>query len=164
MSDGKLYFSYFDSPLGEIEIASSETALLSLQFTQVRNKKLEKQPELNSPLNEKVKQQLSQYFSKELKTFDFPIQPAGTDFQKSVWNELLKIPYGSTMSYLSLAKKLGDENAIRAIAAANGKNPIAIIIPCHRVIGSDGKLVGYSGDLWRKKWLIEHESFQESLF
>ena len=164
MSDSKLYFGYFYSPLGEIEIVSSDTALLSLKFVIVGGKSLDKQPPLSSPINEKVKNQLDLYFSKQIKNFDLPLKPAGTDFQKEVWNQLLKIPYGTTVSYLSLAKKLGDENAIRAVAAANGKNPIAIVIPCHRVIGSDGKLVGYSGDLARKKWLIEHESFQESLF
>lgn len=164
MSDHKLYFEYFDSPLGEIEIASSQTELLSLTFTTVNNKTITKQPVLYSQINEKVKQQLTAYFNKELTQFDLPLKPAGTEFQKKVWNELMKIPFGTTITYLSLAKKLDDPDAIRAVAAANGKNPIAIIIPCHRVIGADGKLVGYSGELWRKKWLLDHESKQEKLF
>ena len=164
MSDHKLYFEYFDSPLGEIEVTSSQTELLSLVFTTINNKTLEKQPVSYSPINEKVKQQITAYFNKELTKFDLPLKPAGTEFQKKVWHELMKIPFGTTVSYLTLTKKMEDAEAIRAVAAANGKNPIAIIIPCHRVIGTDGKLVGYSGELWRKKWLLEHESKQEKLF
>ena len=110
--------------------------------------------------------QLEEYFYGELEQFSLKLNPEGTDFQKNVWNELLKIPYGKTTSYLELAKKLGDVKAIRAVANANGKNPIWIIIPCHRVIGTDGSLTGYAGGLHRKKWLIEHESpyKQQSLF
>lgn len=110
--------------------------------------------------------QLHEYFEGVRKTFDLPLHPDGTDFQKRVWDELLNIPHGKTMSYLDLSRKLGDEKAIRAVAAANGKNPLWIVIPCHRVIGSDGSLVGYAGGLWRKKWLLEHESppLQSSLF
>lgn len=110
--------------------------------------------------------QLHEYFEGVRKTFDLPLHPDGTDFQKRVWDELLNIPHGKTMSYLELSRKLGDEKAIRAVAAANGKNPLWIVIPCHRVIGSDGSLVGYAGGLWRKKWLLEHESppLQSSLF
>lgn len=164
MAGNKLHFDYFDSPIGEIELASTDSALLSLTFTKIAGKTADKQPFSYSPVNDLIKQQLSAYFNKQLKVFDLPIQPAGTDFQKMVWNELLKIPFGTTISYHSLAKKMGDENSIRAVANANGKNPIAIIIPCHRVIGSDGKLIGYSGEIWRKKYLLEHESKQEKLF
>ncbi|MDQ7916631.1 methylated-DNA--[protein]-cysteine S-methyltransferase [Mesonia sp. MT50] len=111
-------------------------------------------------------QQLESYFKGELQEFTFPIQPQGTDFQQRVWKALLTIPYGKTMSYLELSKQLGDPKAIRAVASANGKNPLWIIVPCHRVIGSDGSLTGYAGGLWRKKWLLEHESpaKQQSLF
>lgn len=164
MSDQKLHFEYLDSPLGEIELTSTTNELLSVLFVKVGKISLEKQPFSYSPVNEETKRQLQAYFNKELTSFALPLRPAGTDFQKSVWQELQKIPFGTTISYLNLAKRLGDENAIRAVAAANGKNPISIIIPCHRVIGSDGKLVGYSGELWRKKWLLEHESGQASLF
>ncbi len=110
--------------------------------------------------------QLEEYFNGDREQFSLKLNPEGTDFQKNVWNELLKIPYGKTTSYLELAKKLGDVKAIRAVANANGKNPIWIIIPCHRVIGTDGSLTGYAGGLHRKKWLIEHESpyKQQSLF
>jgi methylated-DNA-[protein]-cysteine S-methyltransferase len=110
--------------------------------------------------------QLQEYFDGKRKDFDIKLNPEGTDFQKKVWNQLLEIPYGKTLSYLELSKQLGDVKAIRAVANANGKNPIWIIIPCHRVIGSDGSLTGYAGGLNRKQWLLEHESpyKQTSLF
>jgi methylated-DNA-[protein]-cysteine S-methyltransferase len=111
-------------------------------------------------------QQLSDYFAGKRTVFDLKLNPKGTDFQKRVWEELLKVPFGRTMSYLDLSRRLGDEKAIRAVAAANGKNPIWLIVPCHRIIGSDGSLTGYAGGLWRKKWLIEFEKggLQGSLF
>lgn len=111
-------------------------------------------------------QQLHEYFNGERKVFDFPIAPKGTDFQQRVWKALQDIPFGKTISYLALSKTLGDVKAIRAVASANGKNPLWIVVPCHRVIGSDGSLTGYAGGLWRKKWLIAHESpvKQQSLF
>ncbi len=160
----KLFFSYIDTPLGEIEITSSDDHLLSVLFVKTEKNVLDKQPVLHSEINEETKKQLASFFKKEITEFNLPINPAGTEFQKAVWNELIKIPFGTTISYLTLAKKLGDVNSIRAAASANGKNPIAIIIPCHRVIGTDGKMVGYSGDMWRKQWLLDHESKQEKLF
>lgn len=110
--------------------------------------------------------QLEEYFNCNRTTFTFLLNPNGTDFQKKVWKELQKIPFGKTISYFELSQKLGDIKAIRAIANANSKNPIWIVIPCHRVIGSNGSLTGYAGGLWRKKWLLEHEigTKQESLF
>ncbi|WP_035695358.1 methylated-DNA--[protein]-cysteine S-methyltransferase [Christiangramia portivictoriae] len=110
--------------------------------------------------------QLQQYFSGERQEFDLKLNPEGTDFQKKVWKELSYIPYGTTHSYLELSRKLGDEKAIRAVAAANGKNPLWIVVPCHRVIGIDGSLTGYAGGLHRKKWLLELENppLQQSLF
>lgn len=110
--------------------------------------------------------QLQEYFEGTREAFDLDLNPQGTDFQKKVWDALLKIPYGKTRTYLELSKIVGDPNAIRAVAAANGKNPLWVIIPCHRVIGSDGSLTGYAGGLHRKKWLLEHESpsKQQSLF
>lgn len=164
MSDHKLYYDYLETPLGELELTSSSDYLLSALFVKTEKNVLDKQPVLYSPINEEAKKQLTAYFKKDITQFNLPLHPAGTDFQKSVWNELTKIPFGTTISYLSLAKKLGDPNSIRAAASANGKNPITIIIPCHRVIGADGKLVGYSGDMWRKQWLLDHESNQEKLF
>ena len=110
--------------------------------------------------------QLNEYFEGTRKQFDLKLNPQGTDFQKIVWEALLTIPYNKTVSYLQLSKQLGDVKAIRAVANANGKNPLWIVIPCHRVIGSDGSLTGYAGGLHRKQWLLEHESpyKQQSLF
>ena len=110
--------------------------------------------------------QLQEYFQGDRETFSLKLNPEGTEFQKRVWNKLLTIPYGKTTSYLGLSKQLGDVKAIRAVANANGKNPLWIIVPCHRVIGSDGSLTGYAGGLSRKQWLLEHESpyKQQSLF
>jgi methylated-DNA-[protein]-cysteine S-methyltransferase len=110
--------------------------------------------------------QLNDYFEKKRTDFCFKINPKGTDFQKKVWGALLEIPYGKTRSYLEQSKILGDVKAIRAVASANGKNPLWIVVPCHRVIGTDGALTGYAGGLWRKKWLLEHENptLQQSLF
>ena len=110
--------------------------------------------------------QLREYFEGNRKTFDLELNPDGTDFQKKVWKALLEVPFGKTNSYMQLSKTLGDPKAIRAVAAANGKNPLWIIVPCHRVIGSDGSLTGYAGGLHRKKWLLAHESpsKQQSLF
>ncbi|MFK5879524.1 MAG: methylated-DNA--[protein]-cysteine S-methyltransferase [Flavobacteriaceae bacterium] len=110
--------------------------------------------------------QLKEYFNNTRKEFDLKLNPLGTDFQQRVWKELLNIPYGKTRSYMGQTKKLGNVKAIRAVASANGKNPLWIVVPCHRVIGSDGSLTGYAGGIWRKKWLLEHESgvIQQTLF
>lgn len=110
--------------------------------------------------------QLNEYFEGKRTDFTFKLNPLGTDFQQKVWKGLLEIPFGKTISYLELSKNLGDVKAIRAVASANGKNPLWIVVPCHRVIGTDGSLTGYAGGLWRKKWLLEHENptTQQSLF
>lgn len=110
--------------------------------------------------------QLQEYFEGQRQQFTFKINPQGTDFQKRIWELLLDIPYGKTTTYLELSKTYGDIKAIRAVANANGKNPLWIVVPCHRVIGTDGSLTGYAGGLHRKKWLLEHESpyKQQSLF
>jgi len=103
-------------------------------------------------------EELIQYFHGQRRSFDLPISQIGSTFQQKVWNELSGIPFGKTISYLELSRRLGDSKAIRAAAAANGRNNVAIIVPCHRVIGSNNKLVGYAGGLWRKKWLLDHEA------
>lgn len=110
--------------------------------------------------------QLNEYFEGKRKDFDLKLNPKGTEFQQKVWKGLLGIPYGKTRTYLEQSKILGDVKAIRAVASANGKNPLWIVVPCHRVIGADGSLTGYAGGLWRKKWLLKHESptTQQSLF
>ena len=118
------------------------------------------------PVLEDAVYQFNEYFRGERTVFDLKLNPEGTPFQQKVWQALLEIPFGKTMSYLELSKKLGDVKAIRAVAAANGKNPLWIVVPCHRVIGSNGDLIGYAGGLHRKKWLLAHESpvKQTSLF
>ena len=151
-----------ETPLGSTKIIGDKDGIASVSILNTKEELSEVIPE---PLLECVTQ-LKGYFKNERKTFDLKLNPEGTDFQKKVWNELLEIPFGKTIAYLELSKKLGDIKAIRAVANANGKNPIWIIIPCHRVIGSDGSLTGYAGGLSRKQWLLEHESpyKQTSLF
>lgn len=148
--------------LGFTEIQGNENGISKIH---VMNEEVEISTKIPKELKEAVLQ-LQEYFNGKRTEFSFKINPAGTDFQQKVWQELLKIPYGKTCSYLELSKKLGDVKAIRAVASANGKNPLWIVVPCHRVIGSDGSLTGYAGGLWRKKWLLEHENpvKQESLF
>lgn len=150
------------TPLGTAELAGDENGITHLSILEKQVDVSENIPELlSSAVN-----QLTAYFEGSLENFSLKINPRGTNFQQKVWQSLLEIPYGTTASYLDLSKKLGDVKAVRAVAAANGKNPLWIIIPCHRVIGSDGSLTGYAGGLWRKKWLLEHEnpSPQQSLF
>lgn len=149
------------TPLGIAEISGDENGIISVKVYD--DGEISKNiPEVLGP----ACIQLESYFKGELKTFDLKLNPHGTEFQKRVWKQLREIPYGETTSYLELSKELGDEKAIRAVAAANGKNPLWIIVPCHRVIGSDGSLTGYAGGLYRKKWLLDHENppKQQSLF
>lgn len=150
------------TPLGVVEIQGDQNGISKIC---ILDEPIEITTEIPEIFNEVISQ-LQDYFDGKRKEFTFTINPIGTEFQKKVWQELLQIPFGKTCSYLDLSKKLGDVKAIRAVAAANGKNPLWIVIPCHRVIGSDGSLTGYAGGLWRKKWLLEHENptQQESLF
>lgn len=142
----------FLSPLGFLVLKSDGQAVTEISFTE------RDLHEINScEVLEYCKEQLMDYFSGNLMAFDLPLSPEGTGFQQKVWTELLKIPYGETITYMELAVRLGDGKAIRAVGAANGRNPIAIIIPCHRVIGSGNKLTGYAGGIWRKKFLLELE-------
>lgn len=154
--------TYYKTPIGTAEIVGNEHGIQSIS---VLDKEIETSTNIPVPLQECVSQ-LEEYFLGERTDFDLKLNPQGTEFQKSVWNELLQIPYGKTRTYLEQTKHIGDPKAIRAVASANGKNPIWIVIPCHRVIGSDGSLTGYAGGIWRKKWLLEHESpvKQQSLF
>jgi len=112
----------------------------------------------DSPVLDQTVQQLQEYFSGTRTEFKIPVAPDGTDFQKAVWQELQKIPYGQTISYIELARRMGDEKKTRAVGLANGKNPISIVIPCHRVIGANGHLVGYGGGIENKRWLIDFEA------
>jgi methylated-DNA-[protein]-cysteine S-methyltransferase len=151
-----------NTPLGITEIQGDENGISKIY---IRNEDVKITSKIPSELKEAVIQ-LQEYFEGKRTHFTFLLHPSGTEFQKKVWQELLNIPFGKTCSYLELSKKLGDVKAIRAVAAANGKNPLWIVVPCHRVIGSDGSLTGYAGGLWRKKWLLEHEnpSVQKTLF
>ena len=154
---------FYNSPIGMLQIRNSGDAISELSFvnTKSRNTINEKDIECTLPSSQLLKKcilQLDEYFGGTRFNFDLNIEQPGTIFQQKVWSQLLKIKYGATVSYLHLSKALGDTKAIRAVGTANGRNNIAIIVPCHRVIGSDGTLVGYGGDLWRKKWLLEHEA------
>lgn len=152
---------FIESPLGITKIVGDENGIAEISVLS-EGKKTAKIPIV---LKECVSQ-LREYFEGQRQDFDFKLNPHGTDFQQKVWQELLNIPFGKTISYLDLSKKVGDVKAIRAVASANGRNPLWIVVPCHRVIGTDGSLTGYAGGLWRKKWLLEHESpsRQQSLF
>lgn len=154
---------FMQSPIGVIEIVGNSEGVSSILFKD--DDSLAISENIPKELNDVVTQ-LQEYFEGKRSTFNVKIAPKGTDFQKRVWNELLNIPFGKTLNYQQIANKLGDPKVIRAAASANGKNPISIIIPCHRVIGSDGSLTGYAGGLHRKKWLLEHENpwQQQSLF
>ena len=153
--------------MGKMTAGATDNGLFLLEFDDIHNLavKLRKSDKNSVEISYEgtnrfilqVKNELTEYLSGKRKTFGIKLAPIGTDFQLSVWEELKKIPYGSTISYAELAENLGKPESIRAAANANGKNKIAIIIPCHRVIGADGKLTGYAGGQERKKWLIEHE-------
>lgn len=155
--------AYIDTPLGTLEINGDENGLASVLFVDKDHQEVSKIIPVEL---QKTVRQIREYFEGKRTEFTLKLAPQGTDFQKRVWNELLKIPFGKTVSYQYIANQLGDPKVIRAAASANGKNPISIIIPCHRVIGKDGSLTGYAGGLQRKKWLLEHEnpSTQKSLF
>lgn len=158
-----IYTTYHKSPIGLLEIKADEEAICAILFVNTwKGPKLDETTLLPNPekntLAEKCMQQLDEYFSGERTTFDFPFQQSGTVFQIKVWNALEGIPYGKTISYLELSKRTGDVKAIRAVGTTNGKNQLCIVVPCHRVIGANGSLVGYGGDLWRKKWLLDHEA------
>ena len=150
----EIFRHHFHSPVGWEEISGTENFICAVLFHDEEPSEILKS---EIPLLKKCEEQLQAYFSGTRKHFDLPVQQTGSDFQQRVWNELQKIPFGTTISYLELSKRLGDVKAIRAAASANGKNKMNIIIPCHRVIGSDGSLTGYGGKLWRKEWLLKHE-------
>lgn len=157
------YFTFLNTALGWLEIRGTQHHITQVNFCDEAPSDMEDNP--SAAVNE-ARLQLADYFAGKRKAFDLPLLPEGTEFQHAVWNLLQKIPFGKTSSYTELSRRYGDVKAIRAVALANGKNPIAIIIPCHRVIGANGELVGYAGGLWRKKWLLEFESEhkQTSLF
>jgi methylated-DNA-[protein]-cysteine S-methyltransferase len=149
----KTYKAYYKSPLGPIEIVGGQDSILSLDFV---DEELAGDVDLPFCLKTCLKQ-IDEYFHGKREAFVLKLDPQGTNFQKMVWQQLVKIPFGEVVSYGVIASTIGKPKACRAVGSANGSNPIAIIIPCHRVIGSDGRLTGYGGGLWRKEWLIRHE-------
>jgi methylated-DNA-[protein]-cysteine S-methyltransferase len=153
--------AYIKTPLGFAKIVGDEDGVSVISVSDQGEASIT----IPTVLQDTVSQ-LNDYFEGKRIDFTFKLNPSGTEFQQKVWKGLLEIPFGKTMSYLELSKKLGDVKAIRAVASANGKNPLWIVVPCHRVIGTDGSLTGYAGGLWRKKWLLEHENptHQGSLF
>lgn len=165
MAGSKLYLSYLATPLGDMVAVSDDAHMLMLEFADNENMRSKLEPvirnseiiEEKSEIIELLEEELDLYFKGELKKFKTPIHLIGTEFQTKAWSELIKIPYGETISYKEEAIRLGDPNASRAVASANGSNRLAIIVPCHRVIASDGSLSGYDGGVERKKFLLDLE-------
>lgn len=154
--------TYYKTPIGTAKIVGDKNGISSIS---VIDDEIDTSKKIPTCLKDCVLQ-LEEYFKGKRTYFNLKLNPKGTEFQQKIWNELLEVPFGKTRTYLEQSKKLGDVKAIRAVASANGKNPIWIVIPCHRIIGSNGSLTGYAGGIWRKKWLLEHEnpSAQQSLF
>lgn len=153
MIRNNLETAYIKTPLGICKISGNDKGIAEVSI-------LEEKVQVSQTIPKTLKAcaiQLDEYFDGDRKEFQLKFNLIGTSFQKKVWQSLLKIPFGSTTTYLKQTRYLGDEKAIRAVASANGKNPIWVILPCHRVVGSDGSLTGYAGGIWRKKWLLEHE-------
>lgn len=153
MHNPPIYKAYYPSPLGRIEITGTEDRIVSLNFVETGGT-------AGKPLPACLKQavaQIDEYFKGRRKKFSLQLFLQGTPFQQAVWRQLKRIPFGKTASYGDIARAIGNPRACRAVGTANGANPIAIIIPCHRIIGSNGTLTGYGGGLWRKQWLLEHE-------
>lgn len=148
-----MYSLTFKTPVGYLELSSNERELISISFVDSAKKSSPKTPDILFI----AKKQLKEYFSGTRKNFDIAISPQGTDFQHKVWSEVCKINYGETASYLDIAKTTGSPKNTRAVGLANSKNPISIIIPCHRIVGTNGKLTGYAGGIHRKRWLLKHE-------
>jgi AraC family transcriptional regulator, regulatory protein of adaptative response / methylated-DNA-[protein]-cysteine methyltransferase len=167
LESAPIHYTRILTPLGPMLAAATRDALSLLEFTDRRmlatqlkrlRKKLGGVPVLASnAILDRTQQEMDEYFAGRLRAFTVPLAPAGTDFQKRAWEMLTRIPYGTTRSYGEQAVIIGQPTATRAVARANGDNPIAIIVPCHRVVGADGKLTGYGGGLWRKRWLLDHE-------
>ncbi|RDU37308.1 cysteine methyltransferase [Neobacillus piezotolerans] len=157
----KLYKLDYESPIGVVEISGTHEAIISILFSE-ENEKVNGLHDETPLVLKECYNQLDGYFKGKCFEFTFPYRVEGTDFQKTVWEALKEIPYAKTGSYKDIALSIGNEKAIRAVGSANGKNKLSIVIPCHRVIGSNGTLTGYAGGLWRKEWLLQHEkTFQK---
>jgi methylated-DNA-[protein]-cysteine S-methyltransferase len=147
-----IHQAFLKTPIGHLEVTGSENGIRTLYFLDFRVRSQPVPTSLRSCIT-----QLEEYFHGSRKVFDLKLDLAGSPFQLKVWQELLKIPYGTTITYVELAKRTGNIKSFRAVGGANGHNPVSVIVPCHRVIGANGRLVGYRGGLKRKKWLLEHE-------
>ncbi len=151
------YQTYYISPVGELLIKASDEAITGILFTDPgaihEDASNEKLPEV---MQECIGQ-LDEYFAGKRRAFDLALVQNGTPFQQTVWQALCGIEYGETISYMEMARRIGNEKSVRAVGTTNGKNQISIVVPCHRVIGANGSLTGYAGGLWRKSWLLEHE-------
>ena len=160
-SEKKSYSIEYASPIGILKITANPKAITNISFVEEKSQK-----ENPNEICQQAIQELEEYFAGKREQFTVPLQLQGTEFQQSVWQELQKIPFGRTLSYFDLSNRLGDVKAIRAVGTANGKNPIAIMIPCHRVVGKNGELRGYAGGLHRKEWLLnfEQQFEQKTLF
>lgn len=159
----QLVYMYMDSPVGALKLVAHDQALVAVMWDNEDHKRVrlaELIENIQHPMLHRVKQQLEQYFAGQRQQFDLPLDFQGTDFQQQVWQALLTIPYGETRSYKDIALQIGNEKAVRAVGAANGRNPISIIAPCHRVIGSGGALVGFAGGLDKKQILLSLEQGQ----
>ena len=150
----EIYTTYYQSPVGVMEIKGSDSYIMSVLFVEQVGEATDKV----SPLLQMCVQQFDEYFAGTLRAFTVPMQQTGTEFQQRVWAALCAIEFGQTFSYLDIALNIGDANSVRAVGNANGKNQLSLMVPCHRVIGSNGQLVGYAGGLWRKQRLLEHEA------
>lgn len=162
-----LYTTTTPSPVGTLTLVASDAGLVAILWPNDDPRRVpldDLSYQLNHPILRQTAQQLAEYFAGERRSFDLPLDMRGTDFQKSVWELLLAIPFGETRSYGDLARQLGDLNATRAVGAANGRNPISIVVPCHRVLGASGKLTGFADGLEAKEFLLHHESSGSRLF
>lgn len=157
------YASEIETPVGTMTAVATEEGVCILNFSALKNTRSSGNKDADLLIMEendhlrKLKMEIGEYFEGKRKEFTVTLRPEGTEFQKKVWSALIYIPFGNTISYMDLADILGNKGSIRAAANANARNPVAILIPCHRVIGENGKLTGYAGGLWRKRWLLEHE-------
>lgn len=159
-----LFYKEINSPVGTLKLVASKNGLVAILWEKEKLGRVrldEMKLSNNQPILVKTHSQLKEYFKGERKTFDLPLEAIGTTFQHQVWRELCEIPFGETRSYGEIAKKMGSPNASRAVGAANGKNPISIVVPCHRVIGKNGKLTGFAGGLKVKEILLKLESTVE---
>jgi len=160
-----MLYSFIDSPIGPLLLTGDGESLQGLHFsTGKKARGADPRWRRSDDTFRDVRLQIREYFGGERKTFDVPLAPQGTDFQISVWQALAKIPYGETCAYADIAKGIGNPKAVRAVGSANGNNPIAIIVPCHRVIGSDGNLTGFGGGLDSKRYLLELEARNSGLW